>query len=131
MRLWLYASGTIAALALLAGAYLFGRSDGAALERDKAASIARVVEAERAARENAIDKLAAAAAKQRAARETTIREIHRDYERVVQGDPVVVNVCVPADGVQLLDRAAAAANGADSGGAAARAGEGAAAAPPP
>ena len=43
-------------------------------------------------------------------RQTTVREIYRETAKVVQ-NPVYRNVCIDADGVQLLERAAAAANG--------------------
>ncbi|MES1985045.1 MAG: hypothetical protein V4461_08820 [Pseudomonadota bacterium] len=62
------------------------------------------------------------------ARRDTVREIYRESHQVTER-PVYRNVCIDADGVLLLDRAAAAANGDNPGaseGAAAGAAKGAA-----
>lgn len=48
------------------------------------------------------------------ARRDTVREIYRESHQVTER-PVYRNVCIDADGVLLLDRAAAAANSDDPG----------------
>ncbi|HEX8301067.1 hypothetical protein [Sphingomonas sp.] len=104
----------IVALALLGGSYAYGRSDGAAIERDKQAEIAAAVLLERAGRELKVDQLGAGQARAEAARAGSMREIYRETNTVTER-PVYRNVCIDADGVQLLESAAATANGANPG----------------
>lgn len=129
MNPWLALTAGASAIALLAGAYFGGRHDGAAVERDKAAAIATATAKLRADREQLMDKLGAAAADRETRRQLDVKEIVRESTRIVDR-PVYRNVCVDADGVRLLDAAAAAA-GADPGGEAGSAGAGAAGAPNP
>lgn len=123
MRPWLALVAGVVALALLAGAYAFGRSDGVAIEQGKQAAAARAVEAERKSREQLVDQLGGASAAREGERQANVREIIRESHTVSER-PVYRNVCVDADGVRLLDRAAAAANGADPGIGASGTGEG-------
>lgn len=130
MRGWLALLAGAAAIALLAGAYLYGRADGAAIERDKQSAIEKATAELRAQREQLVDQLGGVTAAHQVERQANVREIIRE-SRTITERPVYRNVCVDADGVQLLDRSAAAANGADPGIAAAGAGEGAVGAPQP
>lgn len=130
MKPWLALFAGAVAVALLAGAYLYGRSDGAAIERDKQSAIEKATAKLRAQREQLVDQLSGVAAAQQAERQAKVREIIRE-SRTVTERPVYRNVCIDADGVQLLDRSAASANGADPGIAASGTGESAPAPPQP
>jgi DNA-directed RNA polymerase subunit H (RpoH/RPB5) len=130
MKPWLALVAGAVAIALLAGAYLYGRGDGAAIERDKQDAIEKATVELRAQREQLVDQLGGIAATRQAERQAKVREIVRE-SRTVTERPVYRNVCIDADGMQLLVRSAAAANGADPGIAAAGAGESAPAPPQP
>jgi Ni/Co efflux regulator RcnB len=130
MKPWLALIAAIVAAALLAGTYAYGRSDGRAIERDKQAEARKAVEADRKQREQRVDQVAGGAAAAETQRQDTVREIYRESHTVTER-PVYRNVCVDADGMRLLDRAAGAANGADPGSGSAGAGQGAAGEPQP
>lgn len=130
MKPWLALIAAIVAAALLAGTYAYGRSDGRAIERDKQAEAKRAVEADRKERDQRVDQVGGGAAVEETQRQQNVREIYRESHTVTER-PVYRNVCVDADGVRLLDRAAAAANGADPGSGSAGAGQGAAGEPEP
>ncbi|MDC7808784.1 hypothetical protein [Sphingomonas koreensis] len=130
MKPWLALIAGAVAVALLAGAYVYGRGDGAAIERDKQAAVEKATRELRQQREQLVDQLGGAAAALQVERQANVREIIRE-SRTITERPVYRNVCVDADGVQLLDRSAAAANGADPGVAAAGTGEGPVGAPQP
>lgn len=130
MSPWAILGGGIAAIALLAGVYWFGRGDGQAIEQAKQAAAARAVAEERQLREARVDQVGAGAVQAEAARSSTMTEVRHEIERITVDRPVYRNVCIDADGVHALDRAAAAANGEDPGGGLAGAAAAAAGAPP-
>lgn len=130
MKLWAALLLGIGAIALLAGAYVFGRADGRAIERDKQAAVKAATEAERAKRADRVEQIAGAAQQASTTRQENVREIYRESHTVTER-PVYRNVCVDADGMRLLDRAAAAANGEDLGRAASGAAESATGKPQP
>lgn len=125
-------TGTLAALGLGlsvaagAGGYFHGLDVGRQRER---AATRKDIDAAIAARDRLRTLIEQAALKHleaEQARQSNQREIVRESERIVER-PVYRSVCVDADGVRLLDRAAANANGEPSaasagaaGGAAAR-----------
>lgn len=129
MRGWLYLAGAIAATLLLAGVYAFGRHDGASIEIAKQAAIEKAVMAERRKREDRLDQVGAGAARLETKRGEKMREIIRETNTITER-PVYRSICVDADGVRALDRAAAAANGEDTGSGPAITGEAAPAEPP-
>jgi hypothetical protein len=130
MRPWLVLIAGAVALALLAGVYALGRSDGVSIEQGKQAAARKAVEEERAQREERVDEVGGAAAQAETERKANVREIYRESHTVTER-PVYRNVCSDADGVRLLDRSAAAANGEDPGIGSAAAGESAAGPPQP
>ena len=115
MNPWAVLGGGLAAIALLAGAYVVGRGDGQAIEQGKQATAARAVAEERAAREQRVDQVGAGAVQAEAQRTNTMTEVRHEIERITVDRPVYRNVCIDADGVRALDHAAAAANGEDPG----------------
>lgn len=128
MKPWIYLLGAVALAASVGGAYAAGRGDGSAIERDKQASIERATAKVREERDALLDQLGAVAAAREDQRQGNMRELRYETHKIIE-KPVYRNVCVDADGVRLLDRAAAIANGEDPGGVPDRAGEAAAAAP--
>lgn len=111
-------SGTLAALGLGlsvaagagAGGYIHGLDVGRQRER---AAARKDIDAATAARDRLRTLLEQAALKHLEAdqgRQSNQREIVRESERIVER-PVYRSQCVDADGVRLLDRAAANANG--------------------
>ena len=121
MKLWQILVAVIAAIALLAGAYAFGRSDGSAIERDAQAKVDAATSKLREERQQLVDQLAGAAAAQETKAFGQMRELVRESHTIVER-PVYRNLCVDADGVRILDAAAALANGDDPGEPAAGAG---------
>lgn len=108
----------IAALLAVIGAFFYGQSVGKAkCERDHAAAQAKA-NANRDEQIGVAQDQDALLAEQDLVRETIVREITREVPRIVDR-PVYRNVCVDADGVQLLRRAVDAANGGTPGGGAA------------
>jgi|GEM_PF-701983 len=104
----------VAGLAFGGLMYIRGQSNGeqagAARAQLRASEIERArLEATRAL-QGRIDDLAKRQAAIESQRQTATREIHRETERIVE-TPVYRTVCVDADGVRLLDQAAAVANG--------------------
>ncbi|MFH8652338.1 hypothetical protein ACH37Y_06440 [Sphingomonas paucimobilis] len=106
------AGGVLLFIALLAVAYIAGRRDGRAIADGKQAAVDRAVTAERAERETVVAQGDAAGQARETDRQTHVREITRETNTITER-PVYRNVCVDADGVRLLDRAAANANGDD------------------
>lgn len=109
---YLYLGGALAVLLALAGAYAYGRSDGAQIEQAAQARAARAVLAERDRRATEVAVVDAAGANAEIDRQTTVRETRHDVERIIER-PVYRSVCTDADSVPVLDRATAAANGDD------------------
>lgn len=122
MKPYLYLGGALVAIAMLAAAYLFGRSDGKAIEVAAQARVEAAVKVEREQRETKLDLVGGAAATKETARVENVREIYRESHTITER-PVYRNVCVDADGMRLLDQAANVANGEDPGGAAAGTGK--------
>lgn len=106
------AGGILLFIALLAVAYIAGRRDGRAIADGKQAAVDRAVEKERGKREAAVAQGDAAGQARETDRQTHVREITRETNTITER-PVYRNVCVDADGVRILDRAAAVANGDD------------------
>ncbi len=97
------------------GGYFFGRSDGAAIEQAAQARADRAVEAERKRREGEVVQGETAGQAAEVERSTQTKEVYREIERVIPGDPVYVDRCITGDGVRQLDRAVGIANGEDPG----------------
>lgn len=102
--------GILFFVALLAVAYIAGRRDGRAIADGKQAAVDRAVEKERGKREGAVARGDAAGQTRETDRQTHVREITRETNTITER-PVYRNVCVDADGVRILDHAAAVANG--------------------
>lgn len=94
----------------IGGAYVGGRFDGQAIEKGAELRADREAEKVRVQLQGQIDTSATAAQTVENQRQTDVRSIYREKETIVDR-PVYRNVCVDADGVGLLDRAAAIANG--------------------
>ena len=94
------------------GGFFYGNSVGHAQEQaaQKRADDAR--ETERKKLQGQLDAASEAAQVKEYAREGSVREIYHESQKVVER-PVYRSVCVDADGVGLLDRAAATANSED------------------
>ncbi|WP_347270974.1 hypothetical protein [Rhizorhabdus histidinilytica] len=101
-----------AAIALLAShgcGYVKGRGAGAAsVEAKYASAVAKAARA-MAKAQTRIDAIGAAGANAAAAQDQESRSIIHETLRIIER-PVYRNLCVDADGVGLLDRAAANAN---------------------
>lgn len=117
--------GTVAALAAGGTAYVHGIRVGIAQEQAAQARAAKAADKVRDQVQGAIDVSAQRHQATEYDRQSSVREIYHESEKIVER-PVFRSVCIDADGVGLLDRAAATANDADLGDAA-----GAAAAPAP
>ena len=94
------------------GGFFYGNSVGHAQEQaaQKRADDAR--ETERKKLQGQLDASSEAAQVKEYARQGSVREIYHESQKVVER-PVYRSVCVDADGVGLLDRAAATANSED------------------
>lgn len=112
-RIAAIAGGVLLFVALLVGAYIAGRRDGRAIADGEQAAADRAVAKERGKREGAVAQGDASGQARETDRQTHVREITRETNTITER-PVYRNVCVDADGVRLLDRAAAVANGDDS-----------------
>lgn len=97
------------AAALIAGAYVQGRSDGRAVMASKALEQVKLVQIAADKSRIRIDGAVALLASAQSGQATEFREINRETIRVIDR-PVYRVTCVDADGVGLLDRARAAAN---------------------
>lgn len=122
VRPYLALISAVVAVALLATAYIAGRRDGRAIADGKQAAVERAVKAERDKRETNVATGEAAGATKETDRQEKVREVYRETNTVSER-PVYRNVCVDADGVRLIERAAAIANGDDPGEPARSAGE--------
>jgi len=94
------------------GGFFYGTSVGSAQEQaaQKRADDAR--EAERKKLQAQLDASTERAQAAEYARQGNVREIYNETQKVIE-KPVYRNLCVDADGVGLLDRAAATANSED------------------
>lgn len=106
----LLAAASCACLVSLISGFSYGVHVGADQEQaaQKRADDAR--EAERAKLQAQIDASAQQHQATEYARQGAVREIYHESQKVIDR-PVYRNVCLDADGVGLLDRAAATANG--------------------
>lgn len=103
-------AGALAACVAGIGGFAYGTRVGTAQE---VASQKRADDAARAVREQLQGKIDAGAELHQSAeyaRQANVREIYHETQKIIER-PVYRNVCVDADGVGLLDRAAAIANG--------------------
>jgi len=103
-------AAALAACAAGIGGFFYGTGVGVAQEQaaQKRADDAR--EAERRKLQAQIDAATEQAQSAEIARQGNVREIYHESQKVIER-PVYRNLCVDADGVGLLDRAAAIANG--------------------
>lgn len=111
-RSHLLLAAALAACAAGIGGFFYGVSVGRAQEQ---AAQKRADEAEQAATDKLqgqIDASTIRAQSAEYARQGNVREIRNETQRIIER-PVYRNVCVDADGVGLLDRAAATANSED------------------
>ncbi|GFE76252.1 hypothetical protein [Novosphingobium sp. TCA1] len=103
-------AGALTASAAGIGGFFYGTSVGAAQEQ---AAQKRADDAARAERDRLQRQIDASTERSQAAeyaRQSNVREIYHESQKVIDR-PVYRNVCVDADGVSLLDRAADVANG--------------------
>lgn len=103
-------AGALAACVAGIGGFAYGTRIGAAQEQAAQKRADDAAEAERAKLQGQIDAGAEAHQSAEYARQAKVREIYHETQKVIE-HPVYRNVCVDADGVGLLDRAAATANG--------------------
>ncbi len=110
MTVRLALGAALAACLIGIGGFAYGVHVGAAQEQadQKRADDAR--EAERAKLQAQIDASSQQHQAAEYARQGAVREIYHESQKVIDR-PVYRNVCLDADGVGLLDRAAATANG--------------------
>lgn len=105
------AGGVILAVAALGGAYVEGRVDGRHIEQ---AAEKRADDAAQKVRDQLQGQIDQSALQHQATenqRQQSVREIDHEKETIVER-PVYTNLCFDADGVRLVQKAAATANGA-------------------
>lgn len=116
--------GALMACAAGLGGYLHGISVGVAQEQAAQRRADAAAANIREELQGQIDRSATAFQAAENSRQSSVREIHHESQKIIER-PVYTSVCVDADGVRLLDRAASVANGegiaAAAGGAAAAA----------
>lgn len=103
-------AGALAACVAGIGGFAYGTRVGTAQEQAAQKRADDAAEGERAKLQGQIDAGAEAHQSAEYARQADVREIYHETQKVIER-PVYRNVCVDADGVGLLDRAAATANG--------------------
>jgi hypothetical protein len=103
-------AGALAACLAGIGGFAYGTRVGAAQEQAAQKRADDAADAERAKLQSQIDAGAQGHQSAEYARQANVREIYHETQKVIER-PVYRNVCVDADGVGLLDRAAATANG--------------------
>lgn len=104
--------GALLACAAGLGGYVHGIGVGEAREQAAQKRVDDARETERRKLQAQIDAATEVAQAAEYTRQDQVREITRETQKVIER-PVYRNLCVDADGVRLLDRAAAVANGAD------------------
>ena len=111
-----YLIGGIAGLLALIGTFFYGVGVGKdEIRAENAQALHRAALAlERA--QAAIAEARAAVALIDARRQSEVREVYREIQTVIRGDPIYRTQCISDDGVRLIDRAAAAANARPAGG---------------
>ncbi|WP_374414199.1 hypothetical protein [Novosphingobium colocasiae] len=105
------ASALAACLAGIGG-FAYGTRVGLAQEQAAQKRVGDAAEAQRAKLQGQIDAAAERHQSTEYARQANVREIYHETQKVIER-PVYRNLCIDADGVGLLDRAAYIANGAD------------------
>lgn len=103
-------AGALASCIAGIGGFFYGTHVGAAQEQ---AAQKRADDAREAERRKLQGQMDAATERHQAAefaRQGDVREIYHESQKIIER-PVYRNVCIDADGVRLLDRAAATANG--------------------
>lgn len=106
--------GALGGLLLLIGAYFYGRNDGKMIEQGAQARVERAVAKERAKNEAAADDGNVAGQSAEMARSSNTKEVYREVQKFIDR-PVYGVGCIDADGVRVLERAAANSNGKDTG----------------
>jgi hypothetical protein len=104
-------AGALAACVAGIGGFFYGTRVGAAQEQSARKRADDAAEAVRMELQAKIDASSERAQAVEYARQSSVREIYHESQKIIER-PVYRNVCTDADGVRLLDRAAAAANGA-------------------
>lgn len=102
-------AGALAACLAGIGGFAYGTRIGVAQEQAAQKRADDAADAEREKRQGQIDAGAQAHQSTEYARQAHVREIYHETQKVIER-PVYRNVCIDADGVGLLDRAADAAN---------------------
>lgn len=114
-------AGALASCVAGIGGFFYGTHIGAAQEQAAQKRANDAAEAVRAKLQGQIDASTERSQAAEYTRQANVREIYHESQKVVER-PVYRNVCVDADGVSLLDRAADVANGAGVAGTAGGAG---------
>lgn len=105
--------GAAVAITLAAfGSYAYGVGVGRAREQAAQHRADQAADKARGQLQDKIDIAAQASQQREYARQSIVREIHHESQKVIE-HPVYSALCVDADGVGLLDRAAASANADD------------------
>lgn len=107
-------AGAIALVAAAAGGFVKGE-DYARAKVDQSAlkQLQRAIQ-DRDEKQGKIDVIDATGQQRENARQVEVREITREIPKIIERDKIVYDrTCIDADGVRLLDRAAAAAGGQD------------------
>ena len=97
----------------LIGAYAFGRHDGKSIEVASQASASSASSSVSKVLQGQINSLTADAQASEQNRQESVREIRHETQTIVER-PVYRNICVDADGLSLLTKAASIANGGSS-----------------
>lgn len=105
-------AGALAACLAGIAAYVHGVGVGEARELAARKRADDAAEAVRRQLQGQIDATAQQHQAAEYARQSNVREIYHESQKIIER-PVYRNVCIDADGVRLLDAAAATANGAD------------------
>lgn len=103
-------AAALAACASGIGGFFYGTSMGRAAEVAAQKRADDAADAVRQQLQGQIDAAAIAAQNKEYQRQASVREIHNETIKIIDR-PVYRNVCIDADGVRLLDHAAATANG--------------------
>jgi hypothetical protein len=103
-------AGALAACLAGIGGYVHGTRVGVTQEQAAQARADAAADKARAELQGKIDAVGTAHQESEYGRQVEVREITRESQQIIER-PVYRDVCIDADGVGLLDRAAAVANG--------------------
>lgn len=103
-------AGALTACAAGIGGFFYGTHIGAVQEQAAQKRADDAAEAVRQRLQGQIDASAGAFQSAEYGRQAQVRTIYHESQKIVER-PVYRNICIDADGVRLLDRAAQAANG--------------------